>query len=74
MYLKIRTKYTIFMHIKKKKKIRGDPHSQEGIKTECYLNAHLKSIVVDKGSFEKKSIFWVVEMLINMCSECTILM
>ena len=60
-YLKIRTKYTIFMHIKKRKKkeIRGDPHSQEGIKTELqllrYLNAHLKSVVVDKGSFEKKN-------------------
>ena len=44
-YLKIRTKYTIFMHIKKKKEICGDPHSQEGIKTELkllrYLNAHL---------------------------------
>ena len=57
-YLKIRTKYTIFMHIKKKKEIRGDPHSQEGIKTELkllrYLNAHLKSVVVDKGSFEKQ--------------------
>ena len=51
-YLKIRTKYTIFTHIKKKKEIRGDPHSQEGIKTE--LKLHLKSIVVDKGSFEKK--------------------
>ena len=55
-YLKIRTKNTIFMHIKKKK----DPHSQEGIKTELkllrYLNAHLKSVVVDKGSLEKKSI------------------
>ena len=60
-YLKIRTKYTIFMHIKKKKEIRRDPHSQEGIKTELkllrYLNAHLKSVVVDKGSFEKKSIY-----------------
>ena len=48
------------MHIKNKKEIRGDPHSQEGIKTELkllrYLNAHLKSVVVDKGSFEKKSI------------------
>ena len=42
----------------RKKEIRGDPHSQEGIKTKlkllCYLNAHLKSVVVDKGSFEKK--------------------
>ena len=51
-------KYTIFMHIKKKKEIRGYPHSQEGIKTELklllYLNADLKSVVVDKGSFEKK--------------------
>ena len=59
-YLKIRTKYTIFMHIKKKKEIRGDPHSQEEIKTELkllrYLNAHLKSVVVDKGSFEEKKI------------------
>ena len=49
-----------FMHIKKKNEIRGDPHSQEGIKTELkllrYLNAHLKSVVVDKGSFEKKAI------------------
>ena len=52
-YLKIRTKYTIFMHIKNKKR-----NPQEGIKTELkllrYLNAHLKSVVVDKGSFEKK--------------------
>ena len=30
-YLKIRTKYTIFMNVKKKKEIREDPHSQEGI-------------------------------------------
>ena len=47
------------MHIKKKKKRNPRrPHSQEGIKTELkllrYLNAHLKSVVVDKGSFEKK--------------------
>ena len=46
------------MHIKTKKEIRGDPHSQEGIKTELkllrYLNAYLKSVVVDKGSFEEK--------------------
>ena len=46
------------MHIKKKKEIRGDPHSQEEIKTELkllrYLNAYLKSVVVDKGSFEEK--------------------
>ena len=45
-YLKIRTKYTIFMHIKKKKEIREDTHSQEGIKTELkllhYLNVHLQ--------------------------------
>ena len=47
---------------------------------------NVKSVVVDKGSFEEKKIdiaiyivrhflykFWVVEMLINMCSECTIL-
>ena len=44
--------------LKRKKEIRGDPHSQAGIKTELkllrYLNAHLKSVVVDKGSFEKK--------------------
>ena len=43
---------------RKKKEIRGDRHSQEGIKTELkllrYLNAHLKNVVVDKGSFEKK--------------------
>ena len=57
-YLKIRTKYTSFMHIKKEKRNPRRPHSQEGIKTELkllrYLNAHLKSVVVDKGSFEKK--------------------
>ena len=40
-YLKIRTKYTIFMHIKKKKEIREDPHSQEGIKTELKLELNL---------------------------------
>ena len=46
------------MHINKKKRNPQRPHSQEGIKTELkllrYLNAHLKSVVVDKGSFEKK--------------------
>ena len=29
------------MHIKKKNEIRGDPHSQEGIKTELKLELNL---------------------------------
>ena len=57
-YLKIRTKYTIFMHIKKKKEIRGDPHSQKEIKTELkllrYLNAHLKALSLTRVVLKKK--------------------
>ena len=49
-YLKICTKYTIFMHIKKKKEIRGDPHSQEGIKTEFKLQNVLRYL---KCTFKK---------------------
>ena len=62
-------KYTIFMHIKKKKEIRGDPHSQEGIKTELkllrYLNAQTTLLggrklptaenTRKRSSFEKKN-------------------
>ena len=59
------------MHIKTKKEIRGDPHSQEGIKTELkllrFLNTHLKSVVVDNGSFEKKiDIAYIIVRLFNI--------
>ena len=43
--------------LNRKKEIRGDPIHRRENKTELkllrYLNAHLKSVVVDKGSFEK---------------------